>query len=142
MLFGACTVVLREDALFLGNTHGSNGPERDAARVPDSLTAQRNTHHAAYYVQRGSSGSQSGVPGGASASPGTGEKYRLWGPTPDLPNWLSCLSDRPSKGFCCQLLNITDTERMIKCVVSRFWGKGMAFWMITETYLYSESVSK
>lgn len=65
--------------------------------MPDSLTVQKNMHHAAYYVQRGSSGSPSRVPGGASASPGTGEKYRLWGPRPRPPKStvLSVLTGPP-----------------------------------------------
>lgn len=117
LLFGACTVVLREDALFLGNTHWSNGPKGDVTCVPDSLTVQKNMHHAAYLrVDREQWFSKSG-PWRSISITRNGREIQTLG-TPPQTSQIDCLvcSDRPSRGFCCQLLNITDTERMIKQV--------------------------
>lgn len=143
LLFGACTVVLREDALFLGNTHWSNGPKGDVTRVPDSLTVQKNMHHAAYYVQRGSSGSQSGSLEEHQHHQERERNTDFGDPAPDLPNRLSCLFWQALQGV---LLSTSEhhwyRENDKTSVVSHFWGKDIAFWMITETYLYSESVSK
>lgn len=63
-------------------------------------------------------------------------------PAPDLPNRLSCLFRQALQGVLLSTSEHHWYRENDKTSVSRFWGKGIAFWMITETYLYSESVSK